>query len=77
LWRSVHEFLALGESSPYKYNTADSFPSVLISTAGRLIHTWIRFILWNSLRRILAGGLHLFGNTKTNMPQLATSEMTE
>jgi hypothetical protein len=51
LWRSVHEFLILGQDSPYQRKAPDTSPSQLAYTAAQLVQTWGALLFWNGLRR--------------------------
>jgi hypothetical protein len=72
LWRSVHEFLVLGQGSPYQLQAPTFSSSRLISTAVELIHLWIKLIFWTGLKRVSERLLTSAGTSRVKTPVVDT-----
>lgn len=53
LWRSVHEFLVLGEGTPYQSPTQTRPPSISIRSTAKLLRILVELICWDGLVRVL------------------------
>jgi hypothetical protein len=53
LWREVHEFLTLGEGSPYKLQARRASSGSLLYTAGRLARIGSALVFWRVVRLVL------------------------
>ncbi len=74
LWRRVHEFLVLGEDSPYRRRAPAHSPSMLLCTAGQLIQTWVALIFWSGFSRALKWISAPVGNSQMNIIPVRAGE---
>ena len=77
LWRRVHEFLVLGESSPYQRRAPNYFPGKLLHTAGQLVRTWATLVVWNGLNYVLEWLAITVDNSQMNTVPIRASEGAE